>query len=456
MRDDRVLAAYLVESSPDHYHVGIIFSRHLSRQEHDEIVATIRASNRPFKNLDKDSSRARKGIGTQFRAPFTWKHGVKAQCLKWFCKDEQQLIDRGVTLRPPGLRNHRRKSAFDSTIKDPTDRGVLLAWAIRRYPIEPHSRHVQQRALILSLLNRKIDIDIIRHIGPLWLLHFNNQATTPDTEQQNFRTEQSDAEVLFNDRLNRTLKDPDLQLGSKPAYDYLDTIDNYRITPAQLATMKRILQDSRKRRTELSSPLRNGDDNSQWASEVPLSQDAYFIEAIFVQLEINRLKDGLENRLRCTHQQLIEIIRRRHDTEICPRQFQRVKMRFCSLAREDRSYHQATKVELLVETQKGTPGLPSEYELADIVLARLVPVPWSSCCGGEGRIPDLADKGRVVQKLPALIRLCENPIRPQPPPHCRQCVGERHADLARPVDPADATARQVGRQGLDLSKPVRQ
>jgi hypothetical protein len=47
----------------------------------------------------------------------------------------------------------------------------------------------------------------------------------------------------------------------------------------------------------------------------------------------------------------------------------RLKMRFCSLAREGRSYHHATKVELLVETQKGTPGLPSEYELADIVLA---------------------------------------------------------------------------------------
>jgi hypothetical protein len=101
--------------------------------------------------------------------------------------------------------------------------------------------------------------------------------------------------------------------------------------------------------------------------ESPLSQDAYFIEALFVQLEINRLKDGLENRLRCTHQQLLEIIRRRHNTEICLRQFQRVKMRFCSLAREGRSYHHATKVELLVETQKGTPGLPSEYELADIV-----------------------------------------------------------------------------------------
>jgi hypothetical protein len=257
--------------------------------------------------------------------------------------------------------------------KDPTDRDTLLAWAIRHYPIEPHTRHKTQASLILSLLDRKIDVDTIRHIGPLWLSHFNNQATTPDPERQNFRTDQAEAEARFNSCLNDTLKNPDLQFGSKPAYDYLETIANYRLTPAQLATIQHILQSSKrhpdgKRRTELSSPSREGDDNLKWESDVPLSHDAYFIEAIFVQLEINRLKDGLENRLRCTHQQLIEIIRRRHNTAICLRQFQRVKLRFCSLAREGRSYHQATQVELLVETQKGTPGLPSEYELADIVL----------------------------------------------------------------------------------------
>jgi hypothetical protein len=355
------------------------FQMHSTGRTH-QIVITIRENNRPFKNLDKDSSRAKQGIGTQFRAPFTWKHGVQAKCIKWYCKNAQQLIDRGGTLRPPGLRNHRRKSAFESTIKDPTDRDTLLAWAIRQYPITPHTRDHLQFKLICNLLSRKIDADTIRHIGPLWLLHFNNQDLTPDPERQNFRTEQSEAEALFNSCLDHTLKNRDLQFKSKPSYDYQSLIDNYRVPPTQLATIRRILQSTRqrKRQTELSSPFQEGDDssvckekdgNSQWALEVPLSHDAYFIEAIFVQLEINRRKDGLEDRLRCTHQQLLEIIRRRHTTAICPRQFQRVKMRFCSLAREGRSYHHATKVELLVETQKGTPGLPSEYELADIVLA---------------------------------------------------------------------------------------
>jgi hypothetical protein len=102
---------------------------------------------------------------------------------------------------------------------------------------------------------------------------------------------------------------------------------------------------------------------------LPPTQDAYFLEAVLVHLAIDRLKDGLQNQLRCTHQQLIEIIRRRHNMEIDPRQFQRVKLRFCSLTRDDGSHHQAIKTELMVETQKGTPGFPSEYQLADNILA---------------------------------------------------------------------------------------
>jgi hypothetical protein len=147
---------------------------------------------------------------------------------------------------------------------------------------------VQQRQLICNLLSRKIDADTIRHIGPLWLLHFDNQDLTPDPERQNFRTEQSEAEALFNSCLDHTLKNRDLKFKSKPTYDYQSLIDNYRVYPTQLATIQRILQSTRqrKRQTELSSPFQEGDDssvckkkdgNSQWESEVPLSHDAYFI-----------------------------------------------------------------------------------------------------------------------------------------------------------------------------------
>ena len=87
----------------------------------------------------------------------------------------------------------------------------MLAWAIARYPITPTTRDATQASLILALLHRKIDPDIIRQIGPLWLQHSNNQATEPDTQLQNFKTAQTTAEKAFNYCLNYTLKNPRLQ-----------------------------------------------------------------------------------------------------------------------------------------------------------------------------------------------------------------------------------------------------
>ena len=68
LTDNRVLAIYLAESSPSHYHVGILFSRSLPQAEHNQIVAHINRGNR-FKNLDKDSSKCKNGKGTQFPRP---------------------------------------------------------------------------------------------------------------------------------------------------------------------------------------------------------------------------------------------------------------------------------------------------------------------------------------------------------------------------------------------------
>jgi hypothetical protein len=371
LHDPRILAIYLVESSPNHYHVAVLFTHHLTQSDHDAIVATVRANTDPFKNLDKDSSRAKRGIGTQFRAPFTWKHRIKARCIRWYCDNEAQLINRGESLRPPGLRARLGcKPAFDSTIKDPTDKDILLAWAIQHYPIKPHTRNQIQASLILSLLDRKIDVDTIRHIGPLWLQHFNNQEQIADPDLQNFKTDQAEAEARFHACIDYTLKNADLTLGSKPTYDYPTLIDQYQTTPAQFDLIKRILQS----RTELSSSSCHEEEDNLNPEAVPLSngrgevsQDFCFIEAVLVQLAINRLKGVPKDRLRCTHQQLIEIIRRRHNMEIDPRQLQRVKRRFCSLAHADGSRHPASRVELLVEIVKGTPGIESVYAVSDII-----------------------------------------------------------------------------------------
>ena len=373
--DDRILAAYLVESSPDHYHAGIIFSRPLPRREHDEILAQINRPDMYLPDLDKDSRRAKEGFGDAFRAPLTWKHGYQARIIQWYCKDTEALVRIGESLKPPGLgQKPHRKSTYDRTIKDPSNPAVVLAWAIAHYPITPTTRDATQASLILALLHRKIDVDIIRQIGPLWLQHSNNQATEPNTQLQNFKTDQTTAEKAFNYCLNYTLKNPRLQIGTRPTTDPTTTIGSYQLTAGQLNLVKQVLQMGKRKGGEGSTchPLHEGDDNTTLLDAFPVSlrSSAYFIESLFVQLEINRLKG--ENGLRCTHQQLIDIIKQRHGLEIDPRQFQRVKMRFCSLPREGRPYHHASKIELLVETLKGTKGLPSEYELAPLLADVLI------------------------------------------------------------------------------------
>ena len=118
----------------------------------------------------------------------------------------------------------------------------MLAWAIARYPITPTTRDATQASLILALLHRKIDVDIIRQIGPLWLQHSNNQATEPDTQLQNFKTAQATAEKAFNYCLNYTLKNPRLQIGTRPTTDPTTTIGSYQLTAGQLNLVKQVLQ----------------------------------------------------------------------------------------------------------------------------------------------------------------------------------------------------------------------
>ena len=318
-------------------------------------------------DLDKDSRRAKAGFGDAFRAPLTWKHGVQARFIAWHCKDPVALVRIGESQLPPGLGAYR-KHTYNTGITDPSDPAVVLAWAIEHYPITPTTRDAVQASLILALLNRKIEIDIIRVVGPQWLAHFNNQASEPDRALWNFKTSQMTAEKGFEYCLNYTLKNPKIRVSQDPPVDHTQTTTNYRLSQPQFNLLKQILQTTKPTGTGINChPLHEGDDNRSLMDTFPVSlrQSAYFIESIIVQREINRLKG--EAGLRCTHAQLIEIIRLRHGLVIDPRQFQRVKMRFCSMPREGRSYHPATQVELLVETLKGTKGLPSEYELATLL-----------------------------------------------------------------------------------------
>ena len=65
--DDRILAAYLVESSPHHYHVGIIFTQSLPKDAHDQIIATINLNR--FKKTSTKTRAERSGASGTHYAP---------------------------------------------------------------------------------------------------------------------------------------------------------------------------------------------------------------------------------------------------------------------------------------------------------------------------------------------------------------------------------------------------
>jgi hypothetical protein len=186
----------------------------------------------------------------------------------------------------------------------------------------------------------------------------------------------------FNHCVTRTGKNPNFTTGAKPTHDYDTLATKYQLTPDQLTFIAQTVGwgegktgDGEQQYQTLLSPTRVGDNNcvittGPLASLPPrVHQNAAFLDALMVQREVNRLKG--EAGLRFTHAQILEIIRVRHEIEIHPVQFQRVKKRFCSMPRDGLPYHHASVVGLIVETLKGTKGLPSEYTVSPILDAVL-------------------------------------------------------------------------------------
>ena len=208
----------------------------------------------------------------------------------------------------------------------------------------------------------------------MWLADNNNQTIISDPELQNFKTPQGLAEALYAELLDELLAEPPQV--AIPQLDYSQLGREYQLTPAQLEFVYHVcgmrpattvcsssshpLIGNKRMTTELVSICDSPSATDATPEQFPIPPvlAAYLVEAIFVQLDINRRK-GLSG-LVCTHQQLIDIIKLRHNVEVCPRYFQRVKMRFCSMERDGGlPYHHASKVELIIETLKGTPALPS-------------------------------------------------------------------------------------------------
>ena len=361
---DHILVVFLEESSPNHYHVGALFTRFLTEAEHDELVIYTR-SNCDLKNLDKDTTSKRNGLGDMYRAPCTWKDGVQSRIVKFWCRGKEQLLARAAELAPPP----RTKKCSYLPTNDPTDRATLLKWAIRYYPITPHTRDKVQGRLILALLNRGVDPEIIKSIIPEWLDHFNNQATEPDRKRQNFKTKPERAIAYADKCVDYVVsKSTALNIGQQPSLDYHTFVTNYRLTNTQRHTIGSIVGTQN---SDLFPPSIEGGNKSETmptpasTKAITAMQNWCVVEAIVIAVEICMLQKL--DVARFTHEQILGIIRSRHNVEIDPRQFRNIKFRFCSFKLTNGTWSRATIVELLSETLKGTPGLSSEYQIMPIL-----------------------------------------------------------------------------------------
>jgi hypothetical protein len=382
--DNRILAVYLLESSPAHYHVGVIFSTSLTRAEHDKLVGTARSMTMKMVNVDKYSTRAKQGKGDQFRAPWTWKHGDQSKCLEFWCRSESQLLERAAALAPPNHTSTKRGDGRGTSNRlDTSNHEVLLQWTIERYPILPHTRNKVQASLILSLLKCQVDPTVIRTIGSAWLNHFNNQSTEPDPDLQNFKTKPDQAIIFFNKCLDYTLNRPIIvdrigmsstivdRTGKSSTIDYPTFTQNYRLTDDQIRLIGEITGEKAKKGDTSGTDVIPAcfrdhilsDDSGKKCGV--RSQNWCVVEAILVLTAIEKAKKL--NRTAFTHLQILQTVQIRHGVEIAPTQLQRIKKRFVTFGLTNGSEHSATICELLQEVRKGTPGTASVYEVAPIL-----------------------------------------------------------------------------------------
>ena len=192
--------------------------------------------------------------------------------------------------------------------------------------------------------------------------------------------------------MNRTIKNPKFTNHCQPTRNYEQLTTEYQLTQPQLEFINTICPPNQHKcgNRETQTPEQTTNSSSTRVEDEFVVSDTApnttgrinlmyypyrtrsavaFIEALLVQWMVKQVTG--ECILRFTHRQLLDIVRIRHGLEIGDRQFQIVKMRFCSMPRDGWPYHHATQVELIIETLKGTQGIASEYTPAPIFAAVL-------------------------------------------------------------------------------------
>jgi len=170
----------LIDTSIAHYHVWVLFDRRVSVNRHNEILSIFYSGFRKdmrYQCKDTSITIHQDSKGTHFRAPWCWKNGRELLAVEFWCRDENELILIGDSLKPTSL-----KTKFTKTSKTPHDPVAFYTEiAIRDYPWHPKTdlisgnRHDQRSRLILSMLDRKVPVEILKKVGANWLKHYDDK-----------------------------------------------------------------------------------------------------------------------------------------------------------------------------------------------------------------------------------------------------------------------------------------
>lgn len=396
-RRPEILWVLLVESSPHHYHLWALFDRPLTRPEHHALVGEARALHGPLENLDKDTTRGGKRFGDQFRSPWSWKKGRRSETVASWLRDEARAVGLAEAAKPPGCRGVRRPEKPKQESYEPD---ALLEYAIARHPIAKHlaghkgERDVKTAHVVADLVNRKIPEEVIREVCESWLEHFvGSYDATLDQAREH-----------CNRVVTRTLSNPKFS-EAEAVVDYDSLLRDTELSPLQRELLGRTGENNappgpscvrgEKRvspheslageaagpdRRLFSLPLRGRENNL-----LDLA-----MEAVLVLCQVELSKKGARPwRASFTHRQVFEVMKARHpefwpgglnegELRTLDVQFRRMKKTFASYRLapangQEGKWHEATRVELLREVSKGTPGVASQYEvvgpLRDLLVA---------------------------------------------------------------------------------------
>jgi len=254
-----ILWRLVVESSPDHYHVWALFEQPISEQVHRDFVDEVLITAGTILNLDKSTNRATNGMGDQFRAPWSWKHGRRSEAIFSRICDEalvlklaREALPREAHLGPSlnsssrrnlrllwkpqqgAERNGNQATSAGAGLPDDAALNEKRQQYLRdKFPIHgPGMRNRVQCKLVAHLVNKKLDDEQIVQAGSLWLRSFETKIGTRITE----------AIQLLRECLQRTRNNAKFNARRPPDYGQIHC--STVLTPADEAFLAGIVESN--------------------------------------------------------------------------------------------------------------------------------------------------------------------------------------------------------------------